>query len=120
VDPHRSKSTTATTVPPAVSAPSDVSTHGATYQVAPSFYTLSLSATTAECWVEATNTATGAVLFTATLSPGQSHSLVVIGPATVIAGAPDAFAAKINRSPVTLPIGPQGPFTLNFQTAPAA
>ncbi len=51
-------------------------------------YSLTLAATTGECWVEATDTATGSVLFTATLLAGQSHAIAATGPVTVIAGAP--------------------------------
>ena len=83
-------------------------------------YSLALAATTSECWVEATDTATGSVLFTATLFAGQSHTISATGPVTVIAGAPGAFSATVNGAAVTLPLGYQAPFTLNFQTAQAA
>ena len=36
---------------------------------------------------------------------------------TVIAGAPAAFAATVNGSGVTLPLGYQAPFTLRFESA---
>jgi hypothetical protein len=88
--------------------------------VAATSYSLSLAATTGECWVEATNTATGSVLFTATLFSGQSHTVVATGPVTVIAGAPAAFSATVNGTAVTLPSGYQAPFTLSFQTAAAS
>ncbi len=113
-------STTTTTAAPAVSAPTAASAHTATYQVAAADYSLTLAATTGECWVEATDTATGSVLFTTTLLAGQSHAIAATGPVTVIAGAPGAFAATVNGAPVTLPPGNQAPFTLHFQTAPAA
>ncbi len=113
-------STTTTTAAPAVSAPTVASPHSATYQVAAADYSLTLAATTGECWVEATDTATGSVLFTTTLLAGQSHAISATGPVTVIAGAPGAFSATVNGAPVTLPPGNQAPFTLQFQTAPAA
>ncbi len=113
-------STTTTTAAPAVSAPTTASAHTATYQVAAADYSLTLAATTGECWVEATDTATGSVLFTTTLLAGQSHAIAATGPVTVIAGAPGAFSATVNGAPVTLPPGNQAPFTLQFQTAPAA
>jgi len=111
--------TTTTTAPLAVSAPAGATAHAATYHVAAASFSLSLAATTGECWVDATDTATGAVLFTGTLFAGQSHALSATGPVTVIAGAPAAFAATVDGSAVTLPIGFQAPFTLSFQTAPA-
>jgi Domain of unknown function (DUF4115) len=110
--------TTTTTAPPAVSAPQSASTHAATYQVSSSDYSLVLAATTGECWVEATNATTGAVLFTTTLSSGQSHTIPASGSVTVIAGAPAAFSATVNGAAVTLPAGDQAPFTLHFD-APA-
>jgi hypothetical protein len=85
--------------------------------VSASTYSLTLAATTGECWVDVTNPATGAVLFTTTLQSGQSHAISATGPVTVIAGAPGAFAATVNGAPVTLPPGNQAPFTLTFQTA---
>ena len=112
-------STTTSTAPPAVSAPQAGTAHTATYQVTDQSYSLSLAATAAECWVEATSTANGSVLFTATLFPGQSHTIAASGPVTVIAGAPGSFAATVNGSAVTLPLGYQAPFTLTFQTTPS-
>ncbi len=38
---------------------------------------------------------------------------------SVIAGAPGSFAATVNGSAVTLPLGYQAPFTLTFQTMPS-
>jgi hypothetical protein len=114
---HHATVTTTTTAPPAVSAAAAATAHTATYTVAAPSYSLTLAATTGECWVEATNTATGAVLFTTTLLAGQSHAIAATGPVTVIAGAPGAFSATVNGAPVTLPPGNQAPFTLLFQTA---
>jgi hypothetical protein len=76
-----------------------------------------LAATNGECWVQATNTSTGAVLFSGTLFAGQSHTLAITGPLTVIAGAPDAFAATVDGAAVALPPGFQAPFTLTFQSS---
>jgi uncharacterized protein DUF4115 len=112
--------TTTTTAPPGVSAPQGATAHAATYQVSASSYSLALAANSGECWVEATDTTTGAVLFTATLFSGQSHTIAATGPVTVIAGAPGAFAATVNGAAVTLPPGNQAPFTLHFQAPTAA
>lgn len=110
------KSTTSTTVPPVVSEPVATSPNGANYQVAAASYSLALSAKGAECWVSATNTSTGAVLFTGILAAGESHAVAASGPVTVVAGAPAAFAATINGVAVQLPFGFQAPFTLKFET----
>ena len=107
-------------MPPSVSAPSAATTHTATYTVSDAAYSLNIAATTAECWVDVTNPATGAVLFTTTLQSGQSHTIAASGPVTVIAGAPEAFAATVNGAAVTLPPGNQAPFTLKFLTASSA
>jgi hypothetical protein len=112
--------TTSTTAPPSVSAPSATTPHTATYTVSDVAYSLSVAATTAECWVDVTNPATGAVLFTTTLQSGQSHTIAASGPVTVIAGAPEAFAATVNGAAVTLPPGNQAPFTLKFLSASSA
>jgi hypothetical protein len=115
---HReTTTTTSTTAPPSVSAPSTTTAHTASYTVSVAAYSLNIAATTAQCWVEVTNTATGAVLFTTTLQSGQSHTIAASGPVTVIAGAPEAFAATVDGTAVTLPPGNQAPFTLNFLTA---
>ena len=121
--PHhtsRSASTTTSIAPLTVSAPTAATAHAATYNVAAATYALSLSATGAECWVDATDTATGSVLFTGTLFSGQSHTITATGPVTVIAGAPAAFSATVDGTAVTLPPGYQAPFTLRFATASAA
>ena len=112
--------TTSTTAPPPVSAPSAATAHSATYAVTDAAYSLNIAATTAECWVDVTNPATGAVLFTTTLQSGQSHTIAASGPVTVIAGAPEAFAATVNGVAVTLPPGNQAPFTLKFLVASSA
>jgi hypothetical protein len=112
--------TTSTTAPPSVSAPSAATAHTASYTVSDAAYSLNIAATTGECWVDVTNTATGAVLFTTTLQSGQSHTIAASGPVTVIAGAPGEFAATVDGAAVTLPPGNQAPFTLNFLTASSA
>jgi len=117
---HGAVTTTTTTAAPAVSAPTAVTARGATYQVSAATYSLSLAAASGECWVEATNPSTNAVLFSGTLLSGQSHIVAATGPVTVIAGAPGAFVATVNGVPVTLPAGSQAPFTLTFLTAQTA
>jgi hypothetical protein len=106
--------TTTTTAAPVVSAPSAATNHDATYQVADASYSLGLSATNGECWVQATDDNSGTVLLTALLLSGQSQTVSATGSVTVIAGAPNAFSATVNGSPVSLPPGFQAPFTLKF------
>ena len=83
-------------------------------------YSLSLAATTGECWVEATDTATGAVLFTGTLFSGQSHTIAATGPVTVIAGAPAAFAATVNGRAGDAAAGQPGAVHPHFATTGTA
>ncbi len=109
---------TTSTAPPAVSAPQGATAHSASYLVTGSNYALAFSASGGDCWIQVTNVTNGSVLFSATLSPGQSHALTVTGPVTVIAGAPSSFAATVNGAAVTLPPGNQAPFTLQFQATP--
>jgi hypothetical protein len=113
-------STTAPPAPPAVSAPTVASARAATYDVAAGSYSLLLSASSGECWVEAEDPATRTVLYTGTLFAGQSHIVSASGPVVVIAGAPAAFAATVNGVPVALPSGYQAPFTFTFETPAAA
>jgi hypothetical protein len=114
---HHPATTTTTTAAPVVSLPTATSTHDATYTVGLSSYSLVLSATSSECWVDATNTTTGANLYTGTLTPGEAHTMNVTGPVTVISGAPDSFTATVNGTPVVLPLGFQAPFNLHFVAA---
>ena len=96
--PTRHQTTTTTsTAPPTVSEPQGGTAHTATYQVTAPSYSLSVAATAGECWVEATDTANGSVLFTATLFPGQSHTIAASGPVTVIAGAPGLLRGHRER-----------------------
>jgi hypothetical protein len=106
--------TTTTTAAPVVSAPSAATNYEATYQVADASYSLGLSATSGECWVQATDDNSGTVLFMGLLLSGQSQTVSATGSVTVIAGAPNAFSATVNGSPVSLPPGFQAPFTLKF------
>jgi hypothetical protein len=116
---HPRTATTTSTAPPAVSAPTVASAHAATYNVALASYSLLLSASTGECWVEAEDPSTRTVLFTGTLFAGQSHIVSASGPVVVIAGAPAVFAATVNGQPVAMPSGYQAPFTFTFQTPTA-
>jgi hypothetical protein len=107
---------TSTTSPPVV-VPQSGTSRGATYAVPGSTFTLAFSATSGVCWVDATNSTTGATLFSGTLRPGLQHSLVASGPVTVVLGAPTVLAVSVNGGSVALPPGFQSPFTMKFTTA---
>ena len=110
-------STTAPPAPPAVSAPTVASARAATYDVAAGSYSLLLSASSGECWVEAEDPATRTVLFSGTLFAGQSHVVSASGPVVVIAGAPAAFAATVNGVPVVVALGLRSPLHAHLRDA---
>jgi len=108
------------TAPPTVSAPQSSTASAATYQVADAGFTLSLSATSGACWVDATNATSGAPYFVGTLEPGQPHSFTATSPVSVVIGAPTLLAATVDGAPVQLPPGFRTPFTMNFVAAAPA
>jgi hypothetical protein len=115
---HRpTTSTTPSTLPLMVSAPQTSTTRAATYDVSDASFTLELATTSGPCWVDVTNSTTGATLFTATLAPGQQHTVDATAPVTVVVGAPTVFVASVSGSAVVLPQGFQTPFTMSFVTA---
>ncbi len=113
---HRTHVTT-TTVGPVVSLPHAGSSHSAVYAVRPSSYSLAMSATTSECWVDATEAGSGTVLFTGVLQPGQTHTVTANGAVSLEVGAPNAFAANIDGTAVSFPFGFQAPYTMQFLPA---
>jgi hypothetical protein len=114
---HEKSASTTTTVAPVVSAPAPTSPNDATYQVGVAgSYSLVLSATSSYCWVSATNASDGTVLFTGSLTPGESHTVTASGPVNIVAGAPADFAATVNGVAVQLPFGFQAPFTMHLVT----
>jgi hypothetical protein len=117
---QKKSAVTTTTLAPVVSAPAPTSANAANYAVGAASYSLALSATSGDCWVSATNTSTGDVLFTGVLTAGQSHTVAATGPVTIVAGAPADFAATVNGVAVQLPFGFQAPFTMTLATPGAA
>ena len=103
--PPKKKATTPTSTPPppAVSSPQAATAQSATYDVAASTYTLTLTATSGACWVDATSSATGATLFSGTLAAGAQHSFSATGPVTVIVGAPTVLAPRSTGLPSSFP-----------------
>jgi hypothetical protein len=110
-------STTTTTLPPPVSLPQSSTARAATYSVSGGNFSLSFVATSGQCWVDATDSSSGATLFVGTLQPGAQQALNATGPVTVIIGAPTVLAVSVDRSQVVLPAGFQTPFTMRFVTA---
>src|SRR6185437_12862128 len=81
------ESTSTTLAPtPSVSVPQSSSAALATYDVSGGNYSLSFAATTGPCWVDVSNATTRATIFAGTLQPGQTQTLNVDAPATVIIG----------------------------------
>jgi hypothetical protein len=118
--PGKSKTqtkTTSTTQPPAVSAPVSSSAEAATYRVGPSTFSMTVAATSGACWVDATNSTTGATLFAGTLAAGERQSFNATSAVTVIVGAPAVFVASVDGVAVVMPSGFQTPFTMSFVTS---
>jgi Domain of unknown function (DUF4115) len=119
--PPKKQATTTTSAPsPTVSAPQAATAQSATYDIAETTYTMTFTATSGACWVDATSSATRATLFSGTLVAGAQHSFSATGPVTVIVGAPTVLKATVDGQAVVLPAGFQTPFTMSFvTTAPA-
>jgi hypothetical protein len=107
-------STTSTPPPPAVSSAQAATPQSATYDVASSTFTVTLTATSGACWVDATSTATGAELYSGTVSAGSQHAFSATGPVTLIVGAPTVLSTSVDGGAVVLPAGFQTPFTMSF------
>ncbi len=106
--------------PPLLAGPQAVSAHRAVYQVAVENYALTLSATAAgPCPVAAGVPARKLVLYSATLAPGQAHTVTARGGVTVIAGSARTCAVGVNGTAAKLPAGARSPFTLVFRPATA-
>ncbi len=116
--PSKKKATTTTSTPPPppVSSPQAATTQSATYDVADTTFTVTLTATSGACWVDATSSATGSTLFSGTLAAGVQHSFSATGPVTLIVGAPTVLHATVDGDAVVLPPGFQTPFTMSFVT----
>jgi hypothetical protein len=104
-----------TTVPPPPKVQPTSSTAVTADYAAPSTgYTLTLQAT-GPCWVEATTTATGALVWTGTLAPGQVRSIPATGSLLLRLGASNDVSVTLNGEPVVYPAGFQSPFDMTFQ-----
>ena len=106
-----------TTVPPPAQVHASSSTSStAVYGAPATSYTVALQAT-GPCWVEATTAATGNVVWTGTMTPGQTRSVPATGSLILRLGAPQDVRITLNGSPVVLPAGYQSPFDMRFTSA---
>jgi hypothetical protein len=106
-DPH-----TTVTAPPEVQ-PTTSAPGSASYAAPSTGYTVALRAT-GPCWVEATATSTGDVVWTGTLATGQSQSIPATGSLFVRLGAANDVGVTLNGEPVLFPTGFQSPFDMTF------
>lgn len=111
---HR-HTTTPTTAQASYAAVSSTSS-SATYAPATSAYSLTIGATTADCWISVTS-ASGTTVLEQTFAPGASASVSLTGNSTILLGAPRAAKISIDGVPVVLPSGIQGPFTVTLSPA---
>jgi hypothetical protein len=101
-----------TTVPPEVE-PTASTAGTAAYGVPSTSYTVGIQAT-GLCWVEATQASNGNVVWTATLTPGQSHTIPASGNLILRLGAANDVSVTMNGEPVAFPPGFHSPFDMSF------
>lgn len=101
---------------PTTLAPTTSTAYTATYQLPASEDQVVLAAN-GTCWVEATNPATGAVLWTGTMLAGQTHSFSALATMRLRLGAAENVSMSVGRTPVVLPSGFGSPFDVTFQVA---
>jgi hypothetical protein len=105
-----------TSAPSADLTPSSPTAYSATYAAPSSSYAVAVGAS-APCWVNATQAATGKVVWTGTVPAGGSQSLSISGTVVVDLGAPSDASVTMNGRPVLLPGGFRSPFHLTFEAA---
>ncbi|HXQ60733.1 MAG TPA: DUF4115 domain-containing protein [Acidimicrobiales bacterium] len=103
---------TTVTVPPQVQ-PTTSTADTAAYSAPSNAYTVDLQAT-GPCWVEATETATGNVVWTGTLASGQNRSIPATGSLVLRLGAANDVSVTLNGEQVLLPVGFHSPFDMSF------
>lgn len=103
---------TTTSVPTRYSAVASTAS-SATFAPDQATYSVTIAATSNECWVSMTSS-TGATLLEETLPAGASKSMSASGDTTVVLGAPTSAALSIGGVPAVLPAGVVGPFTVTL------
>ncbi len=109
---HTSRTSPTTTVPHQY-APVNSTASSATYVPSTSTYSLTVGATTADCWMSVTS-ASGTTVLEQTFAPGASASVSLTGHATILIGAPKVAKVSIGGVPVVLPSGVAGPYTVTL------
>jgi hypothetical protein len=74
-------------------------------------------AASGSCWILASDSATGAVLWEGTLQAGQTRQIPVAGGLFLRLGAAYNITVSLNGEPVVLPTGHNSPFDVTFQAA---
>ncbi len=118
----KSTTTTTTTTTPKPTTFTATSTSGsnADYPLPFASYTVVVTATSADCYVQVTN-ASGQVPFAAVLHAGQRQQLTLTGDSTIVLGAPAYAQVEVDRTPVTFPSPLPAPLDLVFQaTSPSS
>lgn len=106
--------TSQTTAPATIQADTSSAT-SVSYTAPASAYTIDLTAS-GPCWVYATDTATGKVLWTGTLQVGGSQAIPATGNITVRLGAAFDVTISLDSKPVILPAGHGSPYDVIFKT----
>jgi RodZ C-terminal domain len=106
--------TTPTTAPKSLVTVSATPAAG-TYTVPGPTYTVTLTVTSGECWVQATSTDTGSALFTGLIAPGAPQVLHASGVTLLDIGAPHSLQVSVNGVPATYPAGFLTPFNMTLQ-----
>ena len=99
-----------------VVAPVGQSLHSATYVASTSPFDVVLKAS-GPCWVRATETSTGSVLWTGTLASGESRAIPASGQVLVELGAPDAVTVSLSGKPLQFPSGFRAPLDLTIRSS---
>ncbi len=108
-----SRSTT-TTAPKSLVAAS-ATPAAATYSVPGPTYTVTLTVSAGECWVQVTSQASGSALFTGLITPGSAQVLQASGVTQLDIGAPHSLQVSANGVPATYPAGFLTPFNMTLQ-----
>ena len=118
--PNTSGTDTTTPLPTTtVPVPSTVATNPseATYAAPTGSYTVVVTITADDCWVQVTDGAGGAVQWSGTLTSGQQQSFPANGPLDVELGAASEASVALNGQVISFPSGFQSPLTLSFVPA---
>jgi hypothetical protein len=105
--------TSATTTMPNIQ-PTTATAAEAAYAAPTSTYTVQLSAS-GPCWISATQTSTGRVLWQGTMQAGQTQQIPAAGSVFLRLGAAFDVSVSLNGDPVVLPTGHGSPFSVSFE-----